>query len=65
MNTLGRPGLLIAFQIFTGALQNKDILENTQIFENSLILWEWGSLSNFKILFVWNRTKKQRDEKYS
>lgn len=65
MNTLGGPGLFIAFQKFTGAPQNKDILENTQIFENSLISWEWDSLSNSKILFVWNKSKNQRDEKYS
>lgn len=37
MNTLGGLGLLIDFQTFIGAPQNKDILENTQIFENSLI----------------------------
>lgn len=41
MNTLGGPGLLIAFQTFTGAPQNKDILKNIQIFENTLISWAW------------------------
>ena len=41
-------------QTFNRTLQNKDILKNPQIFEDSLISWEWNLIFNFKVVFIGN-----------